>query len=409
MSYNVNDKIWTGYIYEIYNDVNNKKYIGQTITTIKDRWHGHMSACLQPKNKNYLYKAMRKHGRDKFHIKEIEIVHANTEKELVNKLNILEQEYIRKYHTMYNDTIIGGYNTEPGGDNKHVEGRYVCKYDFALNLLDTYDSTELAGRLNNIDGATIYGACLHSFYTAGGYIWAFKGDEPLLPPYVINTNLVNNSHFKECSIEKQRRLLQFNWNGKRIYEYNLFGELQHIYEDIVDAIDNLGINNNTINKILEGKVSNFKRKILRFENDPFDKYKLPNFLQPIILYDLFGNYIDRFETIGDAEKYCNVSSGTITKTIKRGGSCAGYLPCYYGDKLTRSLYRCERQIVMKDKNNNIKHVFPSMKAVAKFLGYADCHEGLTKAINTQSLYHDCYWDFLKEFEVNNERRFFEDE
>lgn len=46
MSYNVNDKIWTGYIYEIYNDANNKKYIGQTITTIKDRWHGHMSACL---------------------------------------------------------------------------------------------------------------------------------------------------------------------------------------------------------------------------------------------------------------------------------------------------------------------------------------------------------------------------
>ena len=72
MSYDSERNLYIGYIYKIENDINNKVYIGQTISTIAERWHGHMSAALNEKRcKSALYNAMRKYGREKFHIHEI--------------------------------------------------------------------------------------------------------------------------------------------------------------------------------------------------------------------------------------------------------------------------------------------------------------------------------------------------
>ena len=42
MSFNKETNMYEGFIYKIYNDVNSKIYIGQTTTSIKERWHGHM-------------------------------------------------------------------------------------------------------------------------------------------------------------------------------------------------------------------------------------------------------------------------------------------------------------------------------------------------------------------------------
>ena len=50
MSFNKETGMYEGYIYKIINDVNDKVYIGQTITTLKDRWHGHMSSALNEKD-----------------------------------------------------------------------------------------------------------------------------------------------------------------------------------------------------------------------------------------------------------------------------------------------------------------------------------------------------------------------
>ena len=62
MSFNKETGMYEGYIYKIINDINDKVYIGQTITTIAERWHGHMSSVLNEKRcKSALYNAMRKY------------------------------------------------------------------------------------------------------------------------------------------------------------------------------------------------------------------------------------------------------------------------------------------------------------------------------------------------------------
>lgn len=50
MSFNKETGMYEGYIYKIINDINDKVYIGQTITTIAERWHGHMSSVLNEKD-----------------------------------------------------------------------------------------------------------------------------------------------------------------------------------------------------------------------------------------------------------------------------------------------------------------------------------------------------------------------
>ena len=91
-----------GFIYKIWNEVNDNLYIGQTSTSISERWSNHKQK-IKEKNNN-LYLSMRKYGIDKFHIEELE--------EVPNEqLDEREKYWIAFYNTYYN-----GYNSTLGGE-----------------------------------------------------------------------------------------------------------------------------------------------------------------------------------------------------------------------------------------------------------------------------------------------------
>lgn len=95
-----------GVIYKISNSVNDKIYIGQTIRTIEKRFKGHI--CSAIKNEypdNYLHRAIRKFGPDKFKIEKID--EANSKDEL----NAKEKYWIKKLNSIQN-----GYNLTDGGE-----------------------------------------------------------------------------------------------------------------------------------------------------------------------------------------------------------------------------------------------------------------------------------------------------
>lgn len=96
------------YIYKITNDINNKVYIGKTITTITERWREHISDSKKERcKKRPLYDAMNKYGIEHFHIEEIEKCSADESKER-EKYWI---QYYRSYHNGYNATL-GGDGTQ---------------------------------------------------------------------------------------------------------------------------------------------------------------------------------------------------------------------------------------------------------------------------------------------------------
>lgn len=89
----------------IINNINNKKYVGQT-NNIERRWKEHKSLARTGnyKYKSILYDAMRKYGIEKFEIKELE-------KCLISDLENKEKHWI----TLLQTTTPNGYNILKGG------------------------------------------------------------------------------------------------------------------------------------------------------------------------------------------------------------------------------------------------------------------------------------------------------
>lgn len=91
-----------GYIYKIWNEVNDKLYIGQTSQKPQARWVGHKSDSKN--GTTHLYNAMRKYGIEKFHMSVIEEVSDE-------QLDEREEYWIHHY-----DTYKNGYNLTLGGE-----------------------------------------------------------------------------------------------------------------------------------------------------------------------------------------------------------------------------------------------------------------------------------------------------
>ena len=97
-------KTWK--IYCHYNKINGKRYIGQTSTSVKDRWHNGNGY----KRHFIFWKAIEKYGWDNFeHI----ILEDNISS--IIEANAREQYWIQYYHTYINDPNCMGYNMTPGG------------------------------------------------------------------------------------------------------------------------------------------------------------------------------------------------------------------------------------------------------------------------------------------------------
>jgi group I intron endonuclease len=97
-----------GYIYLIRNTVNGKVYVGQTTTSIADRWSQHVShSRTNGLGKRYpLYNAIRKYGHEAFAVTALTTAADRT------ILDLKERILIRAYRAMHGGS---GYNCRSGG------------------------------------------------------------------------------------------------------------------------------------------------------------------------------------------------------------------------------------------------------------------------------------------------------
>ena len=98
-----------GFIYKIINDINDKVYIGKTLSSIEKRFQEHKkdSSRFHAENRP-LYQAMNKYGCEHF---QIELV----EEAPLEKLSQQEMYWITFY-----DSYKNGYNATKGGDGKQL-------------------------------------------------------------------------------------------------------------------------------------------------------------------------------------------------------------------------------------------------------------------------------------------------
>ena len=93
-----------GKIYKIINGVNNKVYIGCTVTSLEKRYYEHLYRCFKTDYKSKLYNSIKKYGEENFTIELIEECD-------IDKIYEIERTYIKQY-----DSFKNGLNSTLGGE-----------------------------------------------------------------------------------------------------------------------------------------------------------------------------------------------------------------------------------------------------------------------------------------------------
>ena len=158
--------MFMAYIYKISNNINNKVYIGKTISTIENRWAQHKYDYKNRSGeKRPLYEAMKKYGIEYFYIEQIE----ECPTELVEER---EKYWIKYYNSYIGFPNSRGYNATLGGDgtlranralvfelwqnnNTRTQIKNITKYDLATitNILKEFGISDEAMKQRKIESA----------------------------------------------------------------------------------------------------------------------------------------------------------------------------------------------------------------------------------------------------------------
>lgn len=253
MAYNKETEMWEGFIYKIWNDVNDKVYIGQTITSVENRFSSHKSCAKNLKYKNHIYNAIRLIGIEHFFIKEEYKVENEDKLIMRKKLDEMEKYYIKKYK----DLNIELYNMTNGGD--HIDEGYfnkpIIQYSLDGSIVCKYNSIVEAARQNNISSSTIGGCCNKSHFTSMGYIWRFQDD--LLTLDDLNVISTHGNSFRV---------------KKKVSQYSLEGNFIRTYDSISDAARDNNISQGDICSCCKNKIRFAGSYIWRYSDEDIDTY-----------------------------------------------------------------------------------------------------------------------------------------
>lgn len=360
MGYNKKEKRYEGWIYLISNNINNKKYIGQTSQTIKKRFGSHKSDARNGRD-CALYRAMRKHGIDNFYVEEIECLYSASKDDLCKMLDEKEIYWIDYYNTYKGD----GYNETFGGQIGFANNpdKFVPVDMYSLNgvLLEKFNSMSDAEYNTGVDKTAISRCCLGKSRTAKGVTFRFDG-EPFdkfsvrdirnfnVYQFDSNQNLVNiydslnDAELKtgfdrkniSAAIHQKRKHNGFYWNNQdkfpdikyvndnriKIDKYSLLGDLLGTYDSMVDGAKSIGKGSDVVSTISDccyGKTQYAFNYIWRIHSEPFDKYntniKISNY-RPINCYNLQNKFIGSFQNLPLAQKALNLDAPISNSCLK---------------------------------------------------------------------------------------------
>ena len=132
---NLDSEFWSenGVIYLYVNKINNKKYVGQTMRSIKERHKKHISSTYNSNDTAYnlpLHKSFRKYGIENFQLIILEIVPKESNDKMIRRLNELEIKLIKELDTLAKNKK--GYNVADGGSSGNT---FAGKTDDEMKIL----------------------------------------------------------------------------------------------------------------------------------------------------------------------------------------------------------------------------------------------------------------------------------
>lgn len=268
-----------GFIYKIWNEQNNKLYIGQTSVGITARWSQHLKQYLT--NNAVLYRAMRKYGAGIFHIEQIE--------ECDN--DILDER--EKYWIAFYDSKNNGYNSTIGGTALPSGKKFEL-----IDIKEIYKLWDEGYSLTEIHNQT--GRSVAS----------------------IREHLVDYPNFSKEESIKRGILLGAKSRSNAISQWDLNGTFIKTYESTKQAAKETNIDNQNINAVLHKKRKTAGNYYWTYEN----KLPIIQKKKKIYQYDKSGKLIKIFNTKAEAAKELSLDSGSIAKVCQgKRKTCGGYI------------------------------------------------------------------------------------
>ena len=330
MSYNKETGLYEGYIYCITNNVNGKQYIGQTSTTIGQRFIGHRYRAKHDSNQ-YIHNAMRSYGIENFIVKEVKCISNGSLSDLCNELDKLESYYISLYNTLnpngYNNTVGGRQN-----DGFQIKERKVFQFSLQGDLIDEYNNLKEAADITGFDKTGISKCCLLETHSSYGYVWRYEDTLQDYNGYVSHWITKNETH-NNLILSGQhilRGILQFDLNGNLIKQHDDIHCVVSFNKDI-------HILPECVYKCCYGKNYTHQGFVWRFVGDDFYKFpikdtsiknkenmtksvdtlkKRTNLGIPIEMLSVEGQIIKKFSNIKIAAEYVKGDPSTIIKCCK---------------------------------------------------------------------------------------------
>lgn len=215
-----------------------------------------------------------------------------------HEINVNREEYyigeLYKTDPLCMNLIKGGVCA-----NIPVANKKVIQYDIDGNMIAKFHSQcEAANSVGLKDSSCISSCCINKNGTAAGYIWRFENDD--------------------ISIQKIK--------SKKISQYDKLGNFIKTYKTIKEASESSGIFASSIGACCKGKRNSAGGFIWKYWNEALqddDLNKQYNEERPVIQYDLDGNFISEYKTMGCAAKTTGIVFQRIQHAVNQKYGTAG--------------------------------------------------------------------------------------
>jgi hypothetical protein len=269
-------------IYIIYNKVNNKCYVGQTINLRKRKKEHRTKLNTNIHDNKYLQRSCDKYGLDSFIFYIVEIV------DDVQNLNEQELYYIKLLETRMNafgyNLKLDTYSREGENVSKSIGIEYptlrkpIVQVTFDGEFVERYDGIKIAAKNMGVDYSIISNCLRKKTGSACGYVWIYESvyvNETFnFREYVLQ--LPNNSFTYQYNIFNKFELKNKSQHGRsvnKVYQFSKSGELIKIWNKVSET-KNFGFETRFIYACCVGKSKTHKGFIWIYEstynNETFD-------------------------------------------------------------------------------------------------------------------------------------------
>lgn len=308
-----------GFIYKTTNLVNGKMYIGKRHFDEQGKWKEYIGSGT------ILKRAIAKYGKDNFQKEILQI--CKNENELISA----EIDWISFYDAANSDMF---YNIASGGNG----GNTIAGYN--QNQLDEYRKRKsLIHKLSAARGENSGNAVIteNEALEIIQLLLDSKYDDEIAELYNISISSVQDirHHRTWCYLTDniqfptiQKRLGN---NGKMIVQYDLSGNIISTFKSAVEAEQITNINKKLISAVCHGNKRTANGYIWRFYGDDFNKFSVKKKSEVAIdKFDIYGNYIQTYNSIKDAAKSIGNTPTSIQSVLRnRTHTSGGYIWKYH--------------------------------------------------------------------------------